>query len=340
MSHRNLRIGVAGATGVVGRQVVELLQEAELPIGEIVPMASAACTVNHLEIAGRPVRVENLLPEHIRTCDVLICAVPSKAAGVALRAAREVGVPAVDLSGTLGPRQGVSWVVPAVSRVALQGFREVLAVASPRPDVVALTSLLAPLLAGGGSARVRGLVLHSASAFGRQGVEELSHQVVSLFNSRSPARKAFPQGLAFDVVPAVGEPGAEGWTTDERRCAEQSAALLELPAGHLAVSSVVGPWFNGLCLALQVELTPALGAEACRQRLASAPGIVLAGAAARDLPHPRGVDGSTDLHVGRLRDDPDGRSVHLWAVADELRFGAAGNAVAILAALIEDGLLG
>jgi aspartate-semialdehyde dehydrogenase len=206
--------------------------------------------------------------------------------------------------------------------------------------VVALGTLLAPLLAGGGSLKARGMLWHSASAFGRQGVEELSNQVVSLFNSRSPARKVFPQGLAFDVVPALGEPGPEGWTADERRCAEETAALLGLPAAHVVLGSAVGPWFNGLCLALAVEPEPALGAEACRQRLAGATGIALAGVSARDLPHPRGVDGSTALSVGRLRDDPDGRTVHLWAVADELRFGAAGNAVAILAALIEDDLLG
>ncbi|MFH1466262.1 MAG: Asd/ArgC dimerization domain-containing protein [Pseudomonadota bacterium] len=340
MSERKLRVGVAGATGAVGRQIVELLQEADLPIGAIVPMASPACTVDHLEIGGRHVRVENLLVEHIQTCDVLVCAVPPKAAVGALRSAREAGVPAVDLSGTLGPRQGVPLVVPAVGRAALHEIRDVLAVASPQPDVVALTTLLAPLLAGGGNLGVRGTVMHSAAAMGRAGVEELSNQVVSLFNSRSPTRKVFPQGLAFDVLPSLGEPAVEGWTADERRCAEQSAALLGLQPDQVVLSSLVGPWFNGLCLALQIEPEPALDAEGVRALLAGAPGITLTGALARELPHPRGVDGSAALHVGRLRDDPGGRCVHLWAVADELRFGAAANVVAILAALIEDDLLG
>jgi len=336
VSDRKLRVGVAGATGAVGRQLLDQLAEAGLPVGQVVPMASTACTVAQLEVGGRSVRVENCIPEQIRTLDLLFCAVPAKAAGPAIQAAREAGVPVIDLSGTLGPRQGVPSVVPAVSRRALQDFRELPAVASPRPDVVALASLLAPIREDAAELWCRGVVLHSAAAFGRQGVEELSDQVVSLFNSRAPARKVFAQGLAFDVLPALGEPDLAGWTADERRCAAASAALLDVAPSALAVTSAVGPWFNGLCLALHVEVEPALSAEACREMLSGAPGLAVV--AARALPHPRGVDGSDRLHVGRIREDPAGRGVHLWAAADELRLGAA-NAVSILAALVEDDLL-
>ncbi len=339
MSERKLRIGVAGATGAVGREIVALLNQVELPVGAVVPMASPACETHSMEIGGSNVRVDNLLPEHVNTCDLVIFAVPPEVAREPLEAAMDEGVPVVDLTGVLGPQQGVPVVVPRANRMDLQGFTEQQAVASPSPVVVALSTLLAPVRAAAGDLRCRGTVMHSAAAAGRGGIEELSNQVVSLFNSRTPQRKVFPGGLAFDLLPTVGGVGESGWTDHELRSAVQTAAVLRLAPERFALSTVMGPWFNGLCLSLQLETDGGVDAERLGHILAEAPGIELMDGTSGELPHPRGADGSLALQVGRLRDDPAGGCVHLWAVADELRFGAAGNAVSLLAALLEDDLL-
>ncbi len=339
MSERKLRIGVAGATGAVGREIIALLNQVELPIGAVVPMASPACRSHTVEVGGGNVRVENLLPETVSTCDLVIYAVPPDVAGEPIRAALDEGVPVIDLTGTLGPDQGVPLVVPHANRMELQDFREHQAVASPRPEVVALVTLLAPLRAHAGDLRCRGTVMHSAAVAGRGGVEELSNQVVSLFNSRTPQRVVFAEGLAFDIEPLIGEAGPSGWSDHELRSSAQAAGLLRLPPERFALTSIIGPWFNGVCFALQIETDTGLDAERVGQLLGSAPGVELLAGAASKLPRPRGADGHTALQVGRLRDDPSGGAVHLWAAADELRFGAAGNAVSLLGALIEDDLL-
>jgi aspartate-semialdehyde dehydrogenase len=339
MSSSSLRVGLAGATGAVGREILALIEASTLPVGTLVPMASPACRSHTVELGGEKLRVENLLAEHISTCDLVIFAVPPAAAAEPLAAALDEGVPVIDLSGSLGPEQGVPVVVPAVNRMQLQDFREHQAVASPRPEVVGLATLLGPLRAHAGDLRCRGTVMHSAASRGRAGIEELSNQVVSLFNSRTPQRKVFPAGLAFDLEPAIGEPTGSGWTPHELHCALGAAALLGLPPERLAVSALVGPWFNGLCYSLFLETDTGLDAERLERIYEAAPGMQLGGGAqGREIPRPRAADGSTLLQLGRLRDDPGG-GVHLWAVADELRFGAAGNAVALLGALVEDGLL-
>jgi aspartate-semialdehyde dehydrogenase len=337
MSERMLRIGIAGATGAVGREITTLIDGSELPV-DLLPMASSACKTHSLELGGRNVRVENLLAEHVNACDLVIMAVPPDVARASIEAALDEGVPLIDLSGVLGPDRGIPLVVAGANRMDLGGFREHLAVASPPPEVVVLASLLAPVRTHAVDLRCRGTVMHSAAAAGRGGIEELSNQVVSLFNSRTPQRTVFPEGLAFDVEPALGAPGRDGWTEREDRAAQQLASVLRVPAERFALSALMGPWFNGICLSLLLETDAGLDADQLERIFEAAPGVALA-TGADPLPRPRRADGMAQIQLGRLRDDPGGGAVHLWAVADELRFGAAGNAVALLAALIEDDLI-
>jgi len=340
MSERKLRIGVAGATGAVGREIVALLNKIDLPIGQVVPMASPASKTHTLEVGAKNERVENMLPELVATCDLMFFAIPSDVATEPIQQAMDEGVPVIDLTGTLGPKQGVPLVVPSANRMDLEGYREHQAVASPRPDVVSLVTLLAPVRAHVGDLRCRGTIMHSAACAGRGGVEELSNQVVSLFNNRSPQRTVFPDGLAFDLEPVIGEVGSGGWTSHEQRCALHTAGMLRVPIERFALTSIIAPWFNGICFALQLETDAGLDAERLAEILADAPGVsIVKGTTVGDLPRPRSADGALALQVGRLRDDPAGGAIHLWAVADELRFGAAGNAVSLLAALIEDDLI-
>ena len=340
MSERKLRIGVTGATGAVGREIVAMLGQVDLPVGEIVPMASPACTVHTVEIGGKNVRIENLSSELVASCDVVFMAVPPEVAGEPVRVAMDEGIPLVDLSGTVGPAQGVPLVVPCANRIDLQGFREHQAVASPRPDVVGLATLLSPLMAQAGDLRCRGTILHSAASAGRAGIEELSNQVVSLFNSRTPQRKVFERGLAFDLEPTVGTVKSSGWTDHELRCGLQVADVLGLEADRVAITSETGPWFNGICFALQIETDAGLDAAQVEEILAKSPNIrsSLSGGEF-ETPSPRSADGIPALLVGRVRNDPSGGIIHLWAAADELRFGAAGNALALLTALLEDDLI-
>jgi len=324
----------------VGKEILRLLERMPLPVGELIPMASPACNVHSVDFRNRARRVENLHADSLESCDVVFFAVPAEVGERWLTVAQDLGVAIIDLTGVMGPERDVPQVVLPVNRSELQAFPEILTVGSPRPEVVALCTLLAPIRAQVGGLTCRGTVLHSASLRGRAGIEELSKQVVSLFNSRTPERLVFPQGLAFDVEPLVGEAGPSGWAWHEDRCAMQSAAILGLQPSQLALNAIIAPWFNGLCLSLHLVADRPLRAGELTGMLRAAPGIDLSESfALADLPRPRGADGKLSLQVGRLRDDPAGYGAHVWAVADELRCCAAGNAVGILAALLEDDLL-
>ena len=330
-----IRVGVAGATGAVGSELLALLGRRNTPVSEIVPMASPDSDVHQVPFAGGNVTVQNLHAEAIARCDVVFFAVPREVAAVHLAEARAAGVPVIDLSGALDAPRVVAWV----NRDALAAFDETRAVACPAAAVTALATLLHPLCAGARRLACRGLVLHPASVRGRAGIEELSGQVVALFNNRKPPQRVFPHGLAFDVAP-LGAPGPSGWSEVEAATAAQVSGLLGLPPSDLALTEVVAPWFNGLCLSVHGVADPALGAERAGALLDGAPGVILDRDPAADLPRPRGIDGRLGVRVGRLRDDPAGEGFHLWAAADAVRWGVAGNAVAVMKALLEDGRIG
>jgi len=300
-------------------------------------MASADSDVHQVPFAGGSVTVQNLHAESLSRCDLVFFAVPREVALAHLPEALGAGVPVIDLSGALPPE--APCVVAHVNRADLARFDALRAVACPPAAVTALATLLHPVQRAVRALRCRGLVLHPASIRGRAGVEELSQQVVSLFNSRTPVHRLFPEGLAFDVAPMLGTPGPEGWTDVERATANRVAALLALEPADLAVGEVVGPWFSGLCLSLHVATDPPLDAGRAGDLLGAAPGVLLA-RGSEGQPRPRGADGHLGVLVGRLRDDPAGEGFHLWAAADAVRWGAAGNAVAVMKALLEDGRIG
>jgi len=330
-----IRVGVAGATGALGGEILALLGRRNSPVSEVVPMASAESDVHQVSFAGGSVTVQNLHAEAIARCDVVFFAVPREVAAALLPDTRDAGVPVIDLSGALGAPPVVAWV----NREALEAFGETRAVACPPPAVTALATLLHPLGGGARRLRCRGLVLHPASVRGRAGVEELSRQVVALFNNRTPPQSVFPHGLAFDVAP-LGAPGASGWSEVETATAAGIASLLGRDRADLAITEVVAPWFNGLCFSAHVVAEPGLGADRAADLLEGARGVILDRDPGADLPRPRGTDGRLGVHVSRPRDDPAGEGFHVWAAADALRWAAAGNAVAVMKALLEDGRLG
>lgn len=341
MHRRKLKIGLLGASGAVGREILALLEEDEdIPVAEVHLVASPSSSTDRLEFRGRQVRVLDPDLDALSQDDVVVVALPPKAARTLVPALRKRKVPLVDLSGTLDQEAGVPRVVARVNGHSLGAFRDERAVASPRPLVVTLATLLAPLVAQGGTLQVRGTALHAAGVRGRAGIEELSGQVVAMFNSRPPPRKVFPGGLAFDLVPALGTLAEDGWSDEETCWAGQVAQILGQAPTTLSVTSMVAPWFTGLGLSLHLLPEREMDVDDVESTLSRAEGIQLAASTLPDaLPNVGATREDVRLHVGRIRADRSGVGIHLWAVADEVRFGAAANVLSILSSLSRDGLL-
>lgn len=341
MLKQDLRVGLAGATGALGTEIIRSLERSKLPIGELRPMASPRCAVPSVEFRGKKLLVRDFHPKEFPECDLIVLALPRQIALEHAESILEKGSSIIDMSGACESELGASTVVAEVNPELLESFRSSRMVGSPLPLTVILSTLLAPLSARIAGIRVRGALLRSASIRGRDGSEEFSRQVVSLFNSKKAPQKIFPQGLAFDVEAACEEPGISGWSESELLVSSQTEHVLGLGLGNIALTNMIIPIFTGLGLSLQIRGDEPIDSVAFRRLLSESRSIHLVeGHAQREQPRPRRFDRIRGIQVGRLRDDPQGDGVHLWAVSDETVFGAAENAVGILGEILRRDLIG
>lgn len=341
---QGLTIAIVGATGAVGGDLVATLHRSALPVKEVRLIAGPASAGRNLDVDDRPHRVHALTgdaAEHpaFEEVDLAFLAVPPDKALELGPILAEKGIMVVEIGGALAGRAPM--VIPALGMEALQEASRLRMVSSPSAPTVVVATVVGALrdLV---PASVRGTVLVSAGAAGRQGVDELSGQVVSMFNQKEPPRAVFTTGLAFDLLPTLGavpprsdaDP-LEGWSEAERRVSAEVSTLTELLPTRVVLSVAVAPLFSGVAASLQVELEADVTLAEVQARLEASPTIRFAD----PLAGPRRLVGRAGLYVGRLRRDPAGTGVHLWAIADNLRFAATGNAIAIATAMFRQGLL-
>jgi aspartate-semialdehyde dehydrogenase len=331
-----LKVAVVGATGAVGRDLLGAIGRSRLPVASLQLFASMATTGETIDVDGRTHRVWSLLgsdrvPEQFDGMDLVFLAVPSAVAREYGRAIADHDVTVIDIGANLADEAPMC--IPALDTGVLDGISEGRIVCSPSAPAVMLSTLLEPLVQiGAGSCS--GTVLLSAGAAGRKGVEELSGQVIALFNQKDPPREIFPSGLAFDIHTQLGE-AHDGWTGPERRIAIETASLTGLSPEEICLSVAMAPLFAGVLASLRIEFDHRPDLDAVRAAL-EAQAMVAVG---DPLPGSRRLAGEAQIFVGRLRADPCADAVHLWAVCDNLRCGASANALAIATALWSDGYL-
>jgi len=337
MAETGLDIAVIGATGAVGADLVQAIARSSLPVARWLLVASAQKNHSRVDVGGDDILVlpcpDDAVPQVVLDdADLVIFATPSSVTRKLAPAVQDAGIAIIDVGGALIDQGSLAVPLAGVG-IDEERFHEQRVTCSPSAPTVLAASVLRPLTALG-LVRAQITALLPAGVVGRAGAEELSRQVVSLFNSADPPRKVFPEGLAFDVVSAVGTP-VDDWTGAERRVSAELAALLRIPPPRLPVTLVLVPTFAGLSMGIHAQLTGERGAEQVRGALASLPTLTLAD----PMTSPKEAVGTAVAHVGRVRDDPAGLGVHLWAVADNLRFCASANVVAIAMQMWRNDLL-
>ena len=327
MAGSGLRAVVVGATGNLGEDVLDVLAERELPLADLVPVATDESLGRDVDFGGtsHPVLTG---PVPLRAGDVVFLCVPPDAAAPWIRSALEAQAPCIDLSGSLAAREEVPLAVAdlAASRDAL---RHPL-VSSPPGAALALALLLAPLSARFGLRRVVATTFESASGAGRGGVKALEAEVVALFNQEEPPESTvFAGPVAFDCVPELEQPA------DPHGAGPVESALVgtvQRVLGALvpiALTRVRVPTFAGLGMSVAIEAAEPASPEAMREALLKAPGVELWDPDAVG-PTTRDAVSRPAVLVGRVRRDPTVPSggVLLWIAADPVRL-AATNAVRI-----------
>jgi aspartate-semialdehyde dehydrogenase len=323
------RIAVVGATGTVGRTMLSLLSERAFPADEIVLFASPRSA--GLEIDGRPVQV---LDDSAALGGFDIALFSAGAATSREWAPRFVdhGAVVIDNSSAFRRDPSVPLVVSEVNPHALAHHRGLIA--NPNCSTMQLMVALAPIHRAAGIERLVVATYQSVSGTGRNAIAELDAQAhASLHGLEMPAPEIYPDHIAFNVIGAAGS-FAEGddHTDEERKMMFESRKILEDESIGIAVTCVRVPVRICHSLAVNVQTREPLSAERARELLAEAPGVIL-----EHVPSPLAAEGRDEVFVGRIRrDESHPRALSMWVVSDNLRKGAATNAVQIAELLVAD----
>ncbi len=324
-------VGVVGATGMVGREVVDLLDERGFPVGRLRLFASGRSAGSTLSFRGDSVVVENLVQADLQGIDVILSA-PGAAVSreFAPRAVR-AGAVVIDKSSAFRMDPEVPLVVPEVNGEAIGGHHGILS--SPNCSSIPLALVLAPLHRQFGLKRVVVSTYQAVSGAGRKGGDELVGQCIAMLNRRPLEIQAFPHQIAFNVLPQVEvfRPEDDGYTTEETKIVEETRKILGLPDLRITATAVRVPVLNGHSESVNIELASPAPPDEVRKVLEGAASVVVADDPSNlEYPMPLDATGRDEVLVGRIRRDPtvqDG--VNLWLSCDNIRKGAALNAMQI-----------
>ena len=320
-----MHVALLGATGAVGRTMLRVLAQRGLPVERLSLLASARSAGQRLRFGGREWTVEPPAPGCFRGVDfALFSAGAERSREWAPRAADE-GAVVVDNSSAWRMDDGVPLVVPEVNAAALR-HRPRGIVANPNCSTIQMVVALEAIRRAAGLRRVVATTFQSASGAGEAGRDALRAEL----EGRTPEDSPFTRPIAGNAIPQIGELDAEGWTAEERKMTDETRKILSLPGLAVAATCVRVPVDVGHSVQVMVETERELDADGARAALASLPGVV--GAASDEaFPTALSAAGRDEVFVGRVRRDPHlPRTLHLWVVADNLRKGAATNAVQIV----------
>lgn len=325
---RDLRVVLVGATGVLGSEVLAVLSESSLEIGELVPVATDRSLGQEIEFRGRLHPVETELPE-LEGVDLLFLCAPAAASLDVARRAIRAGLPCIDASGALAAAGDLPLAVAALDPPPHPDESPLLV--APPGSALAWSLALAPLAARAGLRCATGVAIEAASWGGRQGIESLYQESIAIFNQEElPTPEVFGRPVAFDCIPALGEVASGGETGHEALLAGCVARVLG--EGTRVVATVVqAPAFIGFGTSLAIETREPIDPKQAEELLWQAPGVELwrGEASGQTL---RAAAGRDVVLVGRVRRDPTHDSgLLLWLASDVLRLAAA-NAVQLAVA--------
>jgi aspartate-semialdehyde dehydrogenase len=336
------RVAVVGATGAVGATMLSILRQRDFPASAIVPFASRRSAGRELDGATEPVRalVEGA---DVSGFDLALFSAGSAVSGEWAPRFAQAGALAIDNSSRWRMDPDVPLVVPEVNPEAAADHPKGI-VANPNCTMMQMVVVLAPLHAEGGLERVVLSSYQSTSGTGVAAMDELRDQAHAMLHEMDPpAPEVYPHPIAFNVLPQV-ETFRDGddHTTEERKVIAETRKVMGLPELRISATCARVPVLNCHSESVNVELREDVSPERAREVLAGAPGVeVRDDPAAGVYPTPAEAAGRDEVLVGRIRRDPSNdRTLNLWIVGDNLRKGAALNAVQIAELALDRGLAG
>jgi aspartate-semialdehyde dehydrogenase len=331
-------VAVVGATGAVGEQMREVLEEREFPVGELRLLASERSAGQFLEFMGKNVRVDVLTEESFGGIDIGLFSAGGSVSAKFAPLAVSSGAVIVDNTSHFRMAPDVPLVVPEVNAQEIADYKSRGIIANPNCSTIQMVVALKPIHDAARIKRVVVSTYQSVSGAGRKAMDELSQQVTALYNGQDLTMEKFPHQIAFNCIPHIDAFMDGGYTKEEVKMIDETRKILGEPSLRITATSVRVPVFCGHSESINVETEKKLTAADVKALLREAPGVIVADEPENNLyPMAIAATGKDATFVGRIREDdsvPNG--LNLWVVADNLRKGAALNAVQIAEILIRD----
>ncbi|RTE86861.1 MULTISPECIES: aspartate-semialdehyde dehydrogenase [Gammaproteobacteria] len=332
-----LNVAVLGATGLVGKQMIECLAERKFPVRNFYPLASSRSAGKEVEFSGETYEVIDADTFDWSQVDIAFFSAGGSISAKYAPLAADEGCVVIDNTSHFRYEPDIPLVVPEVNGAALADFRNRNIIANPNCSTIQMLVALKPIHDKFGIDRINVATYQSVSGAGASGVEELAQQTAALLNAKPVEHEAFARQIAFNCIPQIDVFLDNDYTKEEMKMVWETQKILGDPDVRVNATAVRVPVFFGHAEAIHLETVQPTDVQAIKDALADAQGVVLMDSR-EDFPtQVSNAAGRDEVFVGRVRQDithPQG--FNLWVVADNVRKGAATNSVQIAEYLIEN----
>lgn len=337
-------VAILGATGAVGEEFLKVLESRQFPIRELRLLASERSAGRRLPFRGKLHTVQAVKPESFEGVQIGLFSAGGSVSERWAPIAADKGAVVIDNTSHFRMQPDIPLVVPEVNGALLEAIPPRRIFANPNCSTIQMVHVLQPLHAAWGLQRVVVSTYQSTSGKGASAMRELREQTAALLDHDEPVPPAsFPHPIAFNVIPHIDSFTDNGYTKEELKMVNETRKIMGLPKVQVSATCVRVPVLRCHSESVNASFENPVDVATARELLAATPGVVVVdNPAAAEYPMPVYCDGRDETFVGRIRKDisnPFGTGLDLWIVADNVRKGAALNAVQIAERLIQNGLL-
>jgi len=335
---KSFNVAVAGATGAVGSQMIACLEERGFPINNLKLLATGKSAGRKLRFSGKEFSIEELTETSFRGIDIGIFSAGGAASEKYAPYAAKDGCVVVDNSAAWRMDPDVPLVIPEVNPHAVANYSNKGIIANPNCSTIQMVVALAPIYRKAGIKRIVVSTYQAVSGTGKKAIDELYNQTEAILNSREPEKNVYPHRIAFNCLPHIDIFLDNGYTKEEMKMTNETRKILEDDSIGITATTVRVPVFFGHSESVNVETREPITPEEVRALLENSPGVDVMDDPSKNI-YPMAIDaaGKDETFVGRIRADetiPNG--INLWIVSDNIRKGAATNAVQIAEILAKD----
>ena len=330
-------VAVVGATGAVGNEMITTLEQRKFPVKKLKLLASSRSVGKTITFRGEEVEVEELTEHSFKGVDIGLF---SPGGSVSLKfapIAAASGCVVIDNTSAFRMEKDIPLVVPEVNEHAIKDYKNRGIIANPNCSTIQMVVVLKPLHDAARIKRVVVSTYQAVSGTGKKAIHELEQQILAIYANKKIETKVYPYQIAFNCLPQIDSFIENGYTKEEMKMVNETKKILEDDSITVTATTVRVPVFYGHSESVNVEFEKAITSDEARKILRKAPGVKVIDDPSKKL-YPLAIDaaGKDDTFVGRIRTDESiAHGLNMWIVADNIRKGAALNAVQIAEVLIK-----